>query len=124
VSPLLEDLGEIDLQGIHWVIVGGESGLGARPMKEEWVTSIRKQCDAAGVPFFFKQWGGVRKSEGGRMLDGRTYDDMPERSPRKVAAHEVRLRMIDEVRKWEAEYEPPMMPAEPVLGGERHPLLF
>jgi protein gp37 len=68
IEPLLEDLGEIDLRGIHWVIVGGESGLGARPMKEEWVTSIRKQCEAAGVPFFFKQWGGVRKSEAGRML--------------------------------------------------------
>jgi protein gp37 len=78
IEPLLENLGEIDLRGIHWVIVGGESGAGARPMKQEWVESIRDQCVAARVPFFFKQWGGVRKSTTGRMLDGRTWDDMPQ----------------------------------------------
>src|SRR5262249_48886379 len=76
VEPLLEDLGELDLQGIGWVIVGGESGLGARRIEKEWVLSIRDQCREAGVPFFFKQWGGVKKSEAGRELDGRTYDDM------------------------------------------------
>jgi len=77
VEPLLEDLGEIDLSGIDWVIVGGESGAGARPMRREWVVSIRKQCRRDGVPFFFKQWGGVRKKKAGRLLDGRTYDEMP-----------------------------------------------
>lgn len=77
VEPLLEDLGQIDLKGIHWVIVGGESGPGARPMASEWVRSIRDQCEDAGVPFFFKQWGGTRKKKAGRMLDGRTYDQLP-----------------------------------------------
>jgi protein gp37 len=79
IEPLLEDLGSLDLRGISWVIVGGESGAGARPMKHEWVASIRDQCEAAAIPFFFKQWGGVRKSENGRDLDGVTYDGFPER---------------------------------------------
>ena len=79
IEPLLEDIGKMDLRGIHWVIVGGESGPGARPMKAEWVRSIRSQCQEAGVPFFFKQWGGVRKSETGRSLDGKTYDEFPHR---------------------------------------------
>lgn len=79
VEPLLEDLGELDLSGIHWVIVGGESGRGARPMAEEWVLSLLKQCRRARVPFFFKQWGGVQKSRHGRSLRGRTYDEMPKR---------------------------------------------
>jgi protein gp37 len=79
IEPLLEDLGEIDLSGITWVIVGGESGPGARPMKREWVVSIRKQCRTQGEPFFFKQWGGVRKARNGRLLDGRTYDEYPNR---------------------------------------------
>lgn len=77
IEPLLEDLGTLDLSGIHWVIVGGESGFGARPMKREWAISIKKQCREARIPFFFKQWGGVRKSRAGRLLDGRTYDEMP-----------------------------------------------
>jgi len=77
VEPLLEDLGKLDLRGIHWVIVGGESGPGARPMEAEWVRAIRSQCQGKRVPFFFKQWGGVRKSETGRELDGRTYDEFP-----------------------------------------------
>jgi len=77
IEPLLEDLGVLDLTGISWVIVGGESGRGARPLKREWVISIRDQCHAAGVPFFFKQWGGVRKKLAGRELDGRTYDEFP-----------------------------------------------
>src|SRR5215475_9579339 len=79
VEPLLEDLGELDLAGISWVIVGGESGPGARPMKESWVLSVRDQCRLQNVPFFFKQWGGVRKSRYGRLLEGRTYDEYPER---------------------------------------------
>jgi len=77
VEPLLEDLGTIDLSGIGWVIVGGESGPGARPMEEAWVLSILDQCRSAGVPFFFKQWGGVQKSKRGRLLGGMTYDEMP-----------------------------------------------
>jgi len=78
IEPLLEDLGRIDLSGIHWVIVGGESGFGARPMKPGWVVSVRHQCREQNVPFFFKQWGGVHKSRSGRLLDGRTYDEMPD----------------------------------------------
>ena len=77
IEPLLAHLGEIDLSGISWVIVGGESGPGARPMKKEWVLSIRDQCAEQRVPFFFKQWGGVRKARRGRLLDGRTYDEYP-----------------------------------------------
>jgi protein gp37 len=78
VEPLLEDLGEIDLSGIHWVIVGGESGHSARPMKREWVLNILQQCREQDVRFFFKQWGGVHKSKTGRLLDGRTYDEFPD----------------------------------------------
>lgn len=81
IEPLLEDLGTLDLTGIGWVIVGGESGPGARPMQVEWVTSIRDQCREAKVPFFFKQWGGVRKRETGRTLEGEIYDGFPARPP-------------------------------------------
>ncbi|HMD99735.1 MAG TPA: phage Gp37/Gp68 family protein [Terriglobia bacterium] len=77
VEPLLEDLGELNLAGIGWVIVGGESGPGARPMDEKWVLSIRDQCRRAGVPFFFKQWGGTRKGAHGRLLQGVTHDEFP-----------------------------------------------
>lgn len=77
VEPLLEDLGKLNLKGIHWVIVGGESGHGARPMSPDWVASIKGQCSKANVPFFFKQWGGRQKSKAGRLLDGRTHDEMP-----------------------------------------------
>lgn len=78
VEPLLEDLGEVDFAGINWVIVGGESGAGARPMCRSWVVNLRRQCQTAKVPFFFKQWGGVRKKLNGRDLDGRTYDEFPD----------------------------------------------
>ena len=81
IEPLLGPIEELDLSGIHWVIVGGESGPNARPMKEEWVMAIRDRCLQEGVPFFFKQWGGVRKKATGRMLEGRTWDAMPERLP-------------------------------------------
>lgn len=81
IEPLLESLGPLDLSDIHWVIVGGESGPGSRPMLREWVVSIRRHCRQYGVPFFFKQWGGVRKKQAGRILDGRTYDEMPVLSP-------------------------------------------
>jgi protein gp37 len=77
IEPLLEDLGDIDLDGISWVIVGGESGPKARPMEKEWVVSIRDQCRNRHVPFFFKQWGGVHKVKTGRTLDGKTYDEFP-----------------------------------------------
>jgi protein gp37 len=90
VEPLLEDLGTIDLTGISWVIVGGESGPGARPMCPEWVRSIRDQCLAADVPFFFKQWGGTRKHLTGRTLDGRTHDAIPPASPYPIAGASTR----------------------------------
>jgi len=77
LEPLLGPLDRLDLTGIDWVIVGGESGPGARPILPQWVTSIRNQCHQAGVPFFFKQWGGVQKKRTGRVLEGRTYDGMP-----------------------------------------------
>lgn len=77
VEPLLEDLGRINLGGVSWVIVGGESGPGARPMNIEWVREIRNQCEQSGAAFFFKQWGGIRKSETGRTLDGKTYNEFP-----------------------------------------------
>jgi protein gp37 len=78
-EPLIGSLSRIDLRNIHWVIVGGESGFGARPMKIEWVREIFRECRKQNVPFFFKQWGGVRKDLTGRSLGGRTYDEMPER---------------------------------------------
>jgi protein gp37 len=77
LEPLLGPLDNLNLQGIDWAIVGGESGPGARPMKKSWVRSIRRQCEASGVAFHFKQWGGVNKKKSGRMLDGRTWDGMP-----------------------------------------------
>jgi len=77
IEPLLEDLGALNLSEIDWIIAGGESGHGARPMEKEWVLSIQTQCRRADVPFFFKQWGGVHKSKNGRLLDGKTYDEMP-----------------------------------------------
>lgn len=81
-EPLIGPLDELPLEGISWVIVGGESGPGARPMRRAWVESIRRQCRRADVAFFFKQWGGVRKGLAGRELNGRTYDDMPQLSRR------------------------------------------
>jgi len=77
LEPLLGDLGELNLDEIDWVIVGGESGPGARPIEIGWVRNIREQCLAQNVPFFFKQWGGVNKKKAGRLLDGQTWDQMP-----------------------------------------------
>ncbi len=77
IEPLIGRVGRIPLKGIDWVIAGGESGPGARPMDEEWVLDIRNQCQRASVAFFFKQWGGVNKKKAGRLLEGRTYDEMP-----------------------------------------------
>ena len=79
VEPLLEDLGPLDLSGIHWVIVGGESGSASRPMHPDWARSVRDQCQEQGIPFFFKQWGGRNKKAAGRTLDGRTFDEFPKR---------------------------------------------
>lgn len=82
LEPLLAPLPDLNLKGIDWVIVGGESGPGARPMRREWVLDIRDQCLREGVPFFFKQWGGTNKKKSGRVLENRTWDEMP----RAVAA--------------------------------------
>jgi protein gp37 len=79
LEPLLGPLPRLNLNGIDWVIVGGESGPGARPMKAEWVSDLRDQCMSANVPFFFKQWGGVNKKKAGRELDGVTHNEMPGR---------------------------------------------
>lgn len=77
LEPLLGSLGKLNLRGIDWAIVGGESGPGARPVDHDWVTDIRDQCIKTGVAFFFKQWGGVQKKKTGRTLEGRTWDEMP-----------------------------------------------
>jgi protein gp37 len=82
LEPLLGPLGRLDLDGLHWVIVGGESGPGARPIKSEWVREIRDQCLPRDVAFFFKQWGGLRPKSGGRALDGQHWDELPEISNR------------------------------------------
>ena len=76
-EPLLGPLPKLDLRGIDWVIVGGESGPGARPMQEDWVLEIKEQCHRARIPFFFKQWGGFNKKKAGRLLEGRTWDELP-----------------------------------------------
>jgi protein gp37 len=78
LEPLLGPLPDLNLHGIDWAIVGGESGPGARVMRREWVIDIRNQCQAAGVPFFFKQWGGTNKKKSGRTLENRTWDEMPQ----------------------------------------------
>lgn len=99
IEPLLEDIGTIDLRGIDWVIVGGESGPGARPMHEPWVLSIRDQCTEAGVPFFFKQWGGVHKSRNGRFLGGKVYDEYPTITPAAPPAGSERLRRTSDLTR-------------------------
>jgi protein gp37 len=93
LEPLIGPLDNLDLDGIDWVIVGGESGPKARPMKKEWVESIHAQCEAAGKEFFFKQWGGVRKHDTGRELHGRTYDNMPFIGARQFAAPLVQIAL-------------------------------
>jgi protein gp37 len=77
IEPMLGPMPDLDLRGIDWVIVGGESGPGARPMHQSWPAEVRDQCHATGVPFFFKQWGGANKKKAGRLLDGRTWDERP-----------------------------------------------
>lgn len=97
VEPLLEHLGPMNLEGIDWVIVGGESGPGARPLDPAWVIDIRDQCKEASVAFFFKQWGGVRKKTTGRQLEGRTYDGYPEIVASPMQPKKRRLEMIEEL---------------------------
>ena len=95
IEPLLEHLGRLNLKNIDWVIVGGESGPGARAMDEAWVRDIRAQCHRAQVAFFFKQWGGVRKKETGRELDDRTYDEFPERQQIPVPDLQFRRNTLE-----------------------------
>jgi protein gp37 len=97
VEPLLEDLGELDLRGINWMIVGGESGPGARLMKKNWIVSLRGQCRKNKVAFFFKQWGGVRKSKTGRRLDGKTYNEFPRRVHHPVLTAEECSQAASEI---------------------------
>jgi protein gp37 len=99
IEPLLEDLGQIPLEGISWVIVGGESGPGARDIQEEWVLSIKEQCELAHVPFFFKQWGGVRKKARGRLLQGKIYDDCPPLAREPILPPDARLRLASEMER-------------------------
>ncbi len=92
LEPLLGPLADLDLSGIHWAIVGGESGPGCRPMLEEWVLEIREQCQQSEVPFFFKQWGGTNKKKSGRLLQGRTWDSMPD-LPQRLSDEATRLQV-------------------------------
>ena len=91
IEPLLGPLSDLNLSNIDWVIVGGESGPSARPIQRTWVVDIRRQCRNAGVPFFFKQWGGVNKKKTGRELDGRTYNEMPAKSEDGVSHQSLTL---------------------------------
>lgn len=101
IEPLLEDIGTLDLTGIHWAIVGGESGRGARKIEKEWVESVQIQCEAANVPFFFKQWGGTQKAKNGRVLNGHTYDNYPSYSMQPIPGKAERLRLLDTFRAYQ-----------------------
>jgi protein gp37 len=115
IEPLLEDIGAINLHGIHWVIVGGESGPGARPMKKEWVTSLRDQCKLQKTAFFFKQWGGVRKKKAGRLLDGRTHDGFPSRSHNPVSSRELCIAWANEILQQNAHFAQPQSELLPIV---------
>src|SRR5262249_1984970 len=91
IEPLLEDIGDLNLSGINWAIVGGESGPGARPMEKVWVERILALCRRQEVDLFFKQWGGVQKSKNGRLLNGRTFDEMPKRIVAPIPSRQTRL---------------------------------
>jgi protein gp37 len=106
VEPLLDDLGNVDLKSIDWMIVGGESGPGARPIDPDWVRSLRKQCRNSQVKFFFKQWGGVRKHQTGRMLDGRTYDEFPDLELESAPSEKRRSHLISEIRQNAIDFVP------------------
>ena len=109
VEPLLEDLGDFDLTDIHWVIVGGESGPGARPMQQDWVERVLHLCSTSNIPFFFKQWGGVRKKKTGRTLHGRTYDEMPGRHAALMPSRTVRLSLAEKCQKRAARWQPDLV---------------
>ncbi len=98
IEPLLEDLGDFELSGIDWVIVGGESGPGARPIEREWIVRLRDQCAEAKVPFFFKQWGGTRKHLTGNLLDGAVHQSFPPRSKRPVPALNTRQERLERLQ--------------------------
>jgi protein gp37 len=104
IEPLLEDLGDFDLSGIDWAIIGGESGPGARRLEPEWVERVQKLCKKSRTAFFFKQWGGVQKSKTGRLLKGITYDEMPERIVGVMPSRKARVVMAEkwmpEARRW------------------------
>jgi len=106
VEPLIEDIGVIRLDGIDWMIVGGESGPGARPIDPRWVRSLRKQCRESGVKFFFKQWGGVRKHLAGRVLDGRIYSEFPERAAVRVPDGNRRISLISSFQQMAGNFVP------------------
>jgi len=99
IEPLLEDLGQFDISGIDWAIVGGESGQGARPMKKQWVENVQNICRKSGAAFFFKQWGGVQKSKTGRLLNGKMHDDMPERIVAEMPSRKIRLASAQLVKE-------------------------
>lgn len=117
IEPLLEHLGEVDFRGIDWVIVGGESGAGARPMLMEWVEAVRLSCIASGSRFFFKQWGGVQKGKHGRILNGRTYDEMPSRSAFEIPPRMQRLALMQSLGMI------PMRVGSPLVQVEREQVL-
>lgn len=106
VEPLLEDIGIVNLSFINWMIVGGESGPGARPMDARWVRSLRKQCRDSGVKFFFKQWGGVRKHLTGRTLDGRVYNEFPERALGMMPDDQCRISLVSAIQQMSGKFIP------------------
>ncbi|SRR5579885_1930617 len=119
IEPLLEDLGRLNLKGIDWVIVGGESGIGARPMKPSWVESVQSRCRAQKVPFFFKQWGGVHKSKAGRLLNGRTYDEYPPAQTRAmVPDRHTRITMANRFSTFSVPVEAITVRQASVSGGQ------
>jgi protein gp37 len=106
VEPLLEDIGIVNLSAIDWMIVGGESGPGARPMDPRWVRSLRRQCRDFRVKFFFKQWGGVRKHTTGRTLDGRVYNEFPARAIGMVPDNECRITLVSAIQQLSGKFAP------------------
>jgi protein gp37 len=106
VEPLIEDIGTINLSGIDWMIVGGESGPGARPIEARWVRSLRRQCRSSSVKFFFKQWGGVRKHLTGRMLDGRVYNEFPDRFVEAVPDGDARVDLLLDAQRMSGTFVP------------------
>jgi protein gp37 len=106
IEPLLEDLGEFDIRGIDWVIVGGESGVGARPIEKQWIENILQLCRKYKVAFFFKQWGGVHKSRNGRSLNDRTYNEMPASQSNPMPAKHIRASAAatwqEKTKHWES----------------------